>query len=151
MSSIARTRRGRSARPMRYASRVEQDIFVQPVLRQPGREDPRLTHVTKVCLSHAGASRYLAGCGARFQVRSEPFAYYLDNHRGQGIAAVCVRQRPADVRALRRADAVRYDAAPSYVGWKGWVAVRLDVGDVNWDEVARLAAQSYARTASGEW
>ena len=151
MSSTPRTRYIRPGSPIRYAARIEQDLFATSLLRPPGREDPRLAQVTRICLSHPGASRYLAACGARFEVRTEPFGYYLDDHRGQGIIAVCFRQPPGEARVLKRGDAMRYDVPPSFVGRKGWVAVRLDLGEVDWDEVRRLAGQSHQRTVAGEW
>jgi hypothetical protein len=151
MSSRSRTRYVRPGSAIRYASRIDQDLYATAPMRPPGREDQRLAQVTRICLAHAGASRYLAGCGARFEVRTEPFGYYLDDHRGQGIVAVCFRQPPGEVRVLRRGDSVRYDVPPAFVGRKGWVAVRLDMGEVDWDELRRLAGQSYQRTVAGEW
>jgi hypothetical protein len=36
---------------------------------------------------------------------------------------------------------------PPYVGSKGWVGVRLDVGTVDWSEVAEIVVESYRMTA----
>jgi predicted DNA-binding protein (MmcQ/YjbR family) len=36
---------------------------------------------------------------------------------------------------------------PPYVGSKGWVGIRLDVGTVDWDEVRELIIDSYRLTA----
>ena len=36
---------------------------------------------------------------------------------------------------------------PKYVGPKGWVGVRLDVGRVDWDEVAEMIVESYCLIA----
>jgi hypothetical protein len=36
---------------------------------------------------------------------------------------------------------------PAYLGPRGWVAVRLDLDDVDWDEVAELALDAYRLTA----
>jgi hypothetical protein len=32
---------------------------------------------------------------------------------------------------------------PRYLGSSGWVALRLDVGEIDWDEVAELVVSSY--------
>jgi len=32
---------------------------------------------------------------------------------------------------------------PSYIGPRGWIALRLDSGKVDWDEVAELVVGSY--------
>ena len=36
---------------------------------------------------------------------------------------------------------------PSYVGARGWVALRLDVGTVDWEEVRELVTDAYLLTA----
>ena len=36
---------------------------------------------------------------------------------------------------------------PAYIASKGWVALRLDVGKVDWDEVRELLSGSYALIA----
>jgi phosphoribosylglycinamide formyltransferase-1 len=40
----------------------------------------------------------------------------------------------------------RYERPP-YLAWKGWVALRLDTGAVDWDEVAGLLEDSYLLVA----
>ena len=35
----------------------------------------------------------------------------------------------------------------AYIGLKGWVALRLDIGEVDWDEVVELVQDSYRRIA----
>ena len=32
---------------------------------------------------------------------------------------------------------------PAYIGSKGWIALRLDRGDIDWDEVTELVTGSY--------
>ena len=32
---------------------------------------------------------------------------------------------------------------PAYIGSRGWAALRLDVGEVDWDEVWELVVHSY--------
>jgi predicted DNA-binding protein (MmcQ/YjbR family) len=36
---------------------------------------------------------------------------------------------------------------PAYVGSKGWLGVRLDCPDIDWEEVSELIATSYCLTA----
>jgi predicted DNA-binding protein (MmcQ/YjbR family) len=43
-------------------------------------------------------------------------------------------------------DPTRY-FVPAYLGARGWVGVRLDQEDVDWDEVARFVAVSYRLVA----
>jgi hypothetical protein len=81
-----------------------------------------------------------------FQVRGKTFAYYLEDHHGDGRVALCCKAAPGEQQALVAADPARY-FRPAYLGARGWVAVRLDTGDVDWDEVAELALDAWRRTA----
>jgi hypothetical protein len=81
-----------------------------------------------------------------FQVRNKTFAYYLEDHHGDGRVALCCKAAPGEQQALVAADPARY-YRPAYLGARGWVAVRLDTGDVDWDEVAELAVDAYRLTA----
>ena len=53
---------------------------------------------------------------------------------------------PGDNVALSKSNPERY-FVPAYVGPRGWVALRLDVGEIDWDEVTELVADSYRRIA----
>lgn len=56
--------------------------------RKESREDPRLARLTGVCLALPEATREDQGRHAAFLVRKKTFAYYLDDHHGDGIVAV---------------------------------------------------------------
>lgn len=109
-------------------------------------EDHRLTRLTKICLALPDASRRVHGSHAGFVVRKRVFAYFLDNHHGDGIVAVTCKALPGDNAALIRADPVRF-YLPSYVGPRGWVALRLDGGKIDWNEVAQIVLGSYRLVA----
>jgi hypothetical protein len=105
-------------------------------------EDRGLVRLTKICLGLPEANRHLAGRHACFLVRKKTFAYYLDDHHGDGIIAVTGKVLPGDNKALVDAQPDRF-YLPAYIGPKGWVALRLDLGSVDWDEVAELVTTSY--------
>jgi predicted DNA-binding protein (MmcQ/YjbR family) len=109
-------------------------------------EDRRLMRFTKICLAFPGATRQRHGDYASFLVRKKIFAYYLDGHHGDGIVAVTCKVLPGDNVALATAQPDRF-YLPAYIGARGWVALRLDVGKVDWEEVAELATGSYCLIA----
>jgi len=109
-------------------------------------EDRRLVRLTKICLALPEATRRLSGHHAGFTVRKKTFAYYLNNHHGDGIIAVTGKVLPGDNKALIAAQPDRF-YMPAYIGPKGWVALRLDLGAVDWDEVAELVTTSYKLVA----
>src|SRR6266851_2986231 len=109
-------------------------------------EDPRLARLTKIALALPEASRKIYGSHAQFLVRKKTFAYFLDNHHGDGIVAVTCKVLAGDNKALAEAQPRRF-YLPAYIASKGWIALRLDVGKVDWDEVRELLSGSYTLIA----
>ncbi|HLY17402.1 MAG TPA: MmcQ/YjbR family DNA-binding protein [Bryobacteraceae bacterium] len=110
-------------------------------------EDRRLIRLTRICLAFPEATRRRLGTRhAGFLVRKKTFAYFLDNHHGDGIAAVNCKVFPGDNAALIAAQPARF-YMPAYIGPRGWVGLRLDVGEIDWEEVAELVACSYRLVA----
>jgi len=105
-------------------------------------EDRRLTRLTKICLALPEAARDVHGSHAAFRVRKKVFAYFLNNHHGDGIVAVTCKVFPGDNAALIAAQPDRF-YMPAYIGPRGWVALRLDRAEVDWEEVAEIVACSY--------
>jgi phosphoribosylglycinamide formyltransferase-1 len=86
------------------------------------------------------------GSHAAFLVRKKHFAYYLDNHHGDGIVAITCKVAPGDNQLLVKAQPERF-YLPAYLAARGWVALRLDRGEIDWDEVKELLSESYRRIA----
>ena len=105
-------------------------------------KDPRLVRLTEIALGLPEATRQICGSHAQFLVRKKTFAYFLDDHHGDGIVAVTCKVLAGDNKALAEAQPDRF-YLPAYIASKGWVALRLDVGKVDWDEVRELLLGSY--------
>jgi len=112
-----------------------------------GRHDATpLRRVSEICLAFPEASIERQGSHATFRVRKKVFAYFLDNHHGDGIVSICVKTRLGENQDLARDQPSRF-YLPAYIGPRGWVGVRLDVPKVSWDEVASFIASSFAIVA----
>jgi YjbR len=113
-------------------------------------EDPRLTRVSEICLALPEATRQDHGSHASFLIRKRPFAYFLNDHHGDGIVSIACKAAckafPADNSALVAAQPDRF-YLPAYIGPRGWVALRLDVGRPDWQEVSELITGSYCLIA----
>jgi predicted DNA-binding protein (MmcQ/YjbR family) len=101
-----------------------------------------LKRLTAICLALPEARRELRGDHASFRVRKKVFAYFLNNHHGDGIVSICGKALPGDNTVLVAHDPARF-YLPAYIGPRGWVGLRLDVGKVDWEEVEELVTGSY--------
>lgn len=109
-------------------------------------EDPRLVRLTKICLAFPEASRERMKSHAAFRVRKKVFVYFLSDHHGDGIVSICCKALPGDNKLLVQSDPRRF-YLPAYIGSRGWIALRLDVGKIDWEEVSEIVALSYKLTA----
>jgi hypothetical protein len=104
--------------------------------------DERLEPLSAICLALPEAERVIHEPHAQFVVRKRTFAYFLDDHHGDGIVGI-TGKGPHELIA---AHPERY-YRPSYLGHRGWVALRLDTGEVDWADVEDLVTGSYLQVA----
>jgi phosphoribosylglycinamide formyltransferase-1 len=105
-----------------------------------------LTRLIQICLALPQAEHEPMGDHSSFSVRKKKFAYFLDNHHGDGIVAVCFRTERGENEVLLASDQTRF-YSPAYIGPKGWVGLRLDTGKIDWKEVADFLTDSYRLAA----
>ena len=110
------------------------------------KEDWRLTKLSGLCLAMPETTRELMGRHAGFYIRKKTFAYFLDDHHGDGVVGVTCKVLPGDNKVLVASDPARF-YMPAYVASKGWVGMRLDVGEIDWEEVKELVTHSYLLVA----
>jgi phosphoribosylglycinamide formyltransferase-1 len=102
--------------------------------------------VTAICRALPGADHQDKGDHAIYRVRGKVFAYFLDDHHGDGIVSVCVKSELGENVDRARLQPERF-YLPAYIGSRGWFGLRLDRGRVDWREVAEVVARSYRLTA----
>jgi formyltetrahydrofolate-dependent phosphoribosylglycinamide formyltransferase len=79
-------------------------------------------------------------------IKGKKFAYFTEDHHGDGKTALLVKISGADEQAaLIEMDADRY-YRPAYFG-DGWVGVRLDLGDTDWDAIGEWLRKSWLSVA----
>lgn len=79
-------------------------------------------------------------------VKGKKFAYFTHDHHGDGRTALLVKISGADEQAqLIEQDEDRY-FRPAYFG-DGWIGIRLDLGDNDWDHVGGWIAKSWRAVA----
>jgi phosphoribosylglycinamide formyltransferase-1 len=79
-------------------------------------------------------------------IKGKKFAYVSLDHHGDGRTALLVKISGPDEQAqLIDMDPDRY-YRPAYFG-DGWIAIRLDLGDTDWDSIADWLQRSWRSVA----
>ena len=106
----------------------------------------RLEKLSAICLGFPRTVREDQGSHASFKVGKKVFAYYLNDHHGDGIVSICCKVLPGDNVRLIAANPRKFHM-PAYIGPRGWVGLRLDRPTVDWAEVKELLLASYTQIA----
>ena len=114
-------------------------------MAKSAKNDPRV-QLTKICLVLPEATCDHCGQHAGFYVRKRTFAYFLNDHHGDGIVGLNCKVLKGDNKVLAAAQPDRF-YIPAYLGSKGWVGLRLDTGEIDWEEVTELVSGSYRLVA----
>jgi hypothetical protein len=110
-----------------------------------GPDDPRRNRVGEICraLPEAEAEE---GQHVRHSVRGRTFAWFQDDHHGDGRLSVVCKTPPGEHTGLAEREPDRF-FVPAYIGGRGWVGIWLDIDDVDWDRVEALILDSYRLVA----
>jgi predicted DNA-binding protein (MmcQ/YjbR family) len=108
-------------------------------------DDPRLARLTAVCAGLPEAEVVRHDRHANFRVRDRSFGWFVSDHHGDGRTSLQVKAPGGEADALVGSDARFF--RPEYLGHRGWVGLRLDEGEVDWQEAAELLVESYLLVA----
>jgi len=75
------------------------------------------------------------------------FAYFTQDHHGDGKTAIIVKTSGPDEAAMLIDNDPDLYYRPAYFGATGWVGLRLDQGEADWDRVADRLQRSWAAIA----
>lgn len=115
--------------------------------KQLGESAGRREQLIKICVALPEVTYEPAGEGhLAFRIRKKTFAYYLFDHHSDGMIAFCCKSSLSEQRRLIRDDAETF-FVPAYLGAKGWVGIRLDLGEVDWETVTELAHRAFQSSA----
>jgi hypothetical protein len=78
--------------------------------------------------------------------KDKQFLTLDDHHHGADHLGFWCAAPPGSQEELISVDPERY-YRPPYVGHRGWVGVRIDHPDTNWDEVGEIVRDAYRQVA----
>lgn len=81
-----------------------------------------------------------------FRINKKTFAYYLFDHHGDGRIAFCCKSSLSEQRRQVREDPENF-FVPDYLGPRGWIAIRLDSDEVDWESVGEFAQRAFQAVA----
>jgi predicted DNA-binding protein (MmcQ/YjbR family) len=114
--------------------------------RPRSRSSGARARVASICLALPDTDCSDKGDHSIYRVRGKVFAYFLDDHHGDGIVSVCVKTEFGENADRARLDAERC-YLPAYIGPRGWLGFRLDRKPVDWGEVRELVERSFRLAA----
>jgi formyltetrahydrofolate-dependent phosphoribosylglycinamide formyltransferase len=79
-------------------------------------------------------------------IKGKKFAYVSRDHHGDGKTALLVKISGADEQAMLIEQDENRFYRPAYFG-DGWIGIRLDLGGVDWDDVAEWLGRSWRSVA----
>ena len=107
-----------------------------------------LARLRELALALPGATEKLShGSPGFFVEGGKAFAYFWHDHHGDGETVAIVRTSGKDEQAMLIEQAPEVYYAPPYLGPSGWIAIRLDRDQVDWDHVDDRVAQSWELAA----
>jgi hypothetical protein len=102
--------------------------------------------VRRLCLAFPGTEELLSHGAPNFRVRGgRVYATYAENHHGDGRLALWLNVPDGVQETYVGAEPEQF-FVPQYVGPRGWLGVRLDLG-IEWQRVAELVRMAYERVA----
>jgi hypothetical protein len=108
----------------------------------PSRAERALARVRKICAALPDVEeRPSHGAPTFFYRGKKTFVMFHDDHHRDGRLALWCHA-PDGVQSLLVTEEPERFFVPPYVGYRGWIGVRLDV-DVDWDEIAGIVRDSY--------
>lgn len=121
-------------------------VLAQWVVRE-NTPDYWLTRVREYAMAQAEADEVMShGMPCFGIIGGKKFAYFTHDHHGDGRTALLVKISGAEEQAmLIEQDEARY-YRPAYFG-DGWIAIRLDLGDTDWDHIGAWIAKSWLAVA----
>ncbi len=105
-----------------------------------------LRRVRGLCLALPETSERMSHGQPTFFIGGKTtFVMYMDNHHNDGRLALWCAATPEIQQMLIRSSPERY-FIPPYVGYRGWVGVRLD-RNLPWSEIAALIEDAFLTVA----
>jgi len=114
--------------------------------RQLATADARRAQLVKIFSSLPEVEIQALGEHLGLRIRKKSLAYYQFDHHGDGMISLVCRSSASEQRRLIQSDPETF-FVPDYVGSRGWIGLRLDLDEVDWDTATDLLKRGYQEIA----
>jgi hypothetical protein len=98
-----------------------------------------LERLRSACLALPETDEIVSHGMPGFRVAGKMFAYFRNDHHGDGMTVVCIKTTGRDEQEMLMEAEPDLFSWPAYIGHSGWIAMSLACPDVDWSHVnARL-------------
>lgn len=110
--------------------------------------DADTARLRAICMSFPRTAEKVShGMPMFFVEKGRSFAWYTHDHHGDGRSAVLVKTGGTDEQALLvEADPDLY-FLPAYMAPSGWIGIRTDLDETDWEHIADRVASSWRMVA----
>ena len=110
--------------------------------------DAQLARVRALALQLPGTAERLSHGSPGFHIeKGKFFAYFWHNHHSDGETVAIVKTSGREEQQQLIEMDPDFYFSPPYLGPSGWIAMRLDRNDTDWDRVADRIAASWEMVA----
>lgn len=110
--------------------------------------EPVLAKVREICMALPRAAEKIShGAPTFFIEKGKVFAYFSHNHHGDDRTAVQVKTSGREEQAMLVEANPEFYFVPPYIGPAGWIGMRLDAGDTDWEHIGGRIATSWELVA----
>jgi phosphoribosylglycinamide formyltransferase-1 len=96
----------------------------------------------KICESLPEVTVEPANEHLKISIRKKTLAYYSFDHHGDGMISLLCKSTLSEQRRMIRSDPETF-FIPDYLGAKGWLGIRLDLAEVDWEMVTESLRRAY--------
>lgn len=114
--------------------------------RQLATADARRAKLVKIFSTLPEVEIRTLGEHLGVRIRKKSLAYYQFDHHGDRMISLVCWSNASEQRRLIQSDPETF-FAPAYVGSRGWIGMRLDLDEVDWDTATELLKRGYQAIA----
>jgi len=117
--------------------------------QQLATANQRRKHLIRICVSLPEVAFEPVGHDREhlvFQIGKKKLAYYQFDHHGDGMISLVCKSNLNEQRRLVQSDPETF-FGPAYVGSRGWIGMRLDLDEVDWETATELLKRGYQEIA----